>query len=75
MELENVRSEESIKADVSHGIVGRSPSITNIYKIIGRIADKDITVLITGESGVGKELIARAIHYNSMRKKYSYNFV
>jgi len=69
MELENVRSEESIKTDASHGIVGRSPSITNIYKIIGRIADKDITVLITGDSGVGKELIARAIHYNSMRKK------
>ena len=68
-ELDHARTEESIKADASHGIVGRSSSITNIYKIIGRIADKDITVLITGESGVGKELIARAIHYNSMRKK------
>lgn len=68
-ELDHARAEESIKADASHGIVGRSTSITNIYKLIGRIVDKDITVLITGESGVGKELIARAIHYNSMRKK------
>ncbi|NIP38849.1 MAG: AAA domain-containing protein, partial [Candidatus Dadabacteria bacterium] len=45
--------------------------MTGIYKIIGKIADKDITVLITGESGSGKELIARAIHHNSSRNKHN----
>ncbi len=55
----------------SFGIVGISQPMTAIYKVIGKIADKDITVLITGESGTGKELIARAIHHNSPRNKYN----
>jgi len=49
-------------------IVGNSPEMLKIYKTVGRVADKDITVLITGESGSGKELITRAIHFNSGRK-------
>jgi two-component system nitrogen regulation response regulator GlnG len=38
-----------------------------VYKAIGRVADKDVTVLIQGESGTGKEMVARAIHYNGRR--------
>src|SRR5262245_3587449 len=41
-------------------LVGCSPAIQNVYKAIGRVADQDVTVLITGESGTGKELVARA---------------
>lgn len=55
----------------SYGIVGNSKAMTAIYKIIGKVADKDITILVTGESGSGKELIARAIHQNSPRAKYN----
>lgn len=56
---------ESISLDE---IVGSSGEMLDIYKIIGRVANKDITVLITGESGTGKELITKAIHKNSLRK-------
>jgi len=70
IELEKLSETVGVKTDIaSFGIVGTSNAMTRIYKIIGRIADKDITVLITGESGSGKELVARAIHYNSSRKK------
>jgi nitrogen regulation protein NR(I) len=48
-------------------IVGQSPAMQNIYKEIGRIATKPVNVLIRGETGTGKELIARAIYQNSDR--------
>lgn len=50
-------------------IVGRTPEMIEIHKLIGQVAATDAAVLITGESGTGKELIARAIHYNSGRRK------
>ena len=49
-------------------IIGKSPVMQDIFKMIGLLTTQDITVLITGESGVGKELVARAIHKNSPRK-------
>lgn len=49
-------------------IVGRSPKMRQIYDLLSRIADTNATVLINGESGVGKELIARAIHQQSQRR-------
>ena len=48
-------------------IVGKSRTVREMYKSIGRVADTDINVLIQGESGTGKELVARAIHYHSPR--------
>jgi len=48
-------------------IVGRSPKMRQIFDFITRVADTNATVLISGESGVGKELIARAIHQHSQR--------
>src|SRR6266446_2279076 len=49
-------------------IVGRSPKMRQIYELVSRVADTNATVLISGESGVGKELIARALHQQSQRR-------
>lgn len=49
-------------------LVGNSAAMQNIYRLIGVVASKNSTVLIEGETGTGKELIARAIHYNGPRK-------
>jgi DNA-binding NtrC family response regulator len=50
-------------------IVGDSPQIVEVLKIIEKIADTDSTVLVQGETGTGKELVARAIHRNSRRAR------
>jgi DNA-binding NtrC family response regulator len=49
-------------------LVGESPIMEELFSKLGRIADSEATLLITGESGSGKELIARAVHLNSGRK-------
>jgi DNA-binding NtrC family response regulator len=49
-------------------LVGTSPAMKKIFRLIEKIRDIDTTVLITGESGTGKELIAKAIHYGGIRK-------
>ncbi len=48
-------------------LVGRSPALLDIFKLVGKVAVRNVPVLITGESGTGKELIARAIHSASTR--------
>ena len=50
-------------------IIGQSQSMKNVFQIIKTVAESDGTVLITGKSGTGKELVARAIHYNSKRRQ------
>ena len=50
-----------------HGMVGSSPALTRVLEAIRRAAPTRARVLITGESGVGKELVARAIHHSSRR--------
>jgi formate hydrogenlyase transcriptional activator len=56
-----------IKYDYAE-MVGESPSIRQIFRLIGQVASVDSTVLILGKTGTGKELVARAIHNNSPRK-------
>jgi Nif-specific regulatory protein len=67
--LENLklRQELSGKYEFS-GIIGRSKSMQEIFLTIQKVAPLTTTVLIQGETGTGKELIARAIHFNGMRK-------
>ena len=48
-------------------VIGRSPQILQVYKTIAKVADARSTILLYGERGTGKELIARSIHYNSQR--------
>lgn len=50
------------------GIIGVSPKIMEVFDAIKRVAQTTTTVMITGETGTGKELVAEAIHYNSPRK-------
>jgi DNA-binding NtrC family response regulator len=64
------REVEAIRAELdSHGtsMIGRSPAIRRIQDLIRRVARTDSTVLISGETGTGKEVVARAIHYRSPR--------
>ncbi len=49
-------------------IIGASPAMNEVYRLIGKVLDNNSTVLVSGESGTGKELVARAIHYNGARR-------
>ena len=51
-----------------HNLIGKSQPMQEVYYKIEQIADSRTTVLITGDSGTGKELVARALHYNSSRR-------
>ncbi|MEK6237571.1 MAG: response regulator, partial [Planctomycetales bacterium] len=53
--------------DLRDSLVGRCDAMQEVYKAIGRVAPQDLTVLIQGETGTGKELIARAIYQHSAR--------
>jgi len=59
---------EPVEEPGDSAIVGRSPKMLEVYKAIGRVAGSNVSVLITGASGTGKELVARAIHEHSKRK-------
>src|SRR5687767_3332195 len=56
-------------AEVRHQMVGDSTALQQVMAAVGRAAPTNATVLIQGESGVGKEIVARAIHRNSLRKR------
>jgi two-component system, NtrC family, response regulator PilR len=49
-------------------IIGASPAMNEVYRLIGKVLDNNSTVMISGDSGTGKELAARAIHYNGARR-------
>jgi len=61
--------EEEFSQATFHGVVGKSEGMREIFKNVEKFADKNITVLITGETGVGKEVIARLVHELSKRGK------
>jgi two-component system, NtrC family, response regulator AtoC len=70
---ENARFREELKGkakgnDAWSPLVGSSPAMLEVYKLVARVTDSKSTVLLEGESGTGKELIARAIHANGPRR-------
>src|SRR6266850_2612898 len=68
LQQENVALREEIdKTSMFEEIVGRSPALTAVLSQVSKVASSDSTVLISGETGTGKELVARAIHRRSRR--------
>ena len=68
-----LRENLDLKHEVSakyrlENIIGSSPGMQAVFRLVAKCAPTSSTVLLTGESGTGKELIARAIHHNSLRK-------
>jgi len=51
------------------GVIGKSRAMSGVFKLIGRVADSDSTVLVNGETGTGKGLVAKAIHQSSYRRQ------
>jgi PAS domain S-box-containing protein len=69
LQEQNLYLQEEIKSDHNfEQIIGRSPALMAVLSEVGRVAPTDTSVLITGETGTGKELIARAIHSASRRR-------
>jgi DNA-binding NtrC family response regulator len=68
LENQALRQEINSQYDFSN-IIGQSPAIQKLFTTIRRVSDSDAHVLITGNSGTGKELVAKALHYNSLRSK------
>lgn len=56
----------------AHALLGESVAMREVFRLIGRVAASDLNVLITGETGTGKELVARALHDESMRRGKPY---
>jgi two-component system response regulator PilR (NtrC family) len=66
---ENVLLKRALNTSYSFSnIIGRSELMLEVFKMVETIARTNSTVLITGESGTGKDLVARAVHYNSLRR-------
>ncbi|MGY4690908.1 phosphoenolpyruvate hydrolase family protein [Salibacterium sp. K-3] len=68
LEVENRHlKKELVRKKGFDEIVGQSRSMQDIYDVVRKVADKNISVLVHGASGTGKELVVRAVHYNSSR--------
>ncbi len=69
--LDKVRLRREIDApgtvEAPDGLIGTSPAMQRVYRLVARAAGAGVPVLITGESGTGKELVGRAIHYRGAR--------
>ncbi len=66
-ELQRLRAEVAQKYTFQN-LTGKSPAMQRVFALIAQIAETDTTILISGETGTGKELVAKAIHYNSGRR-------
>lgn len=67
-EIDHLRQELNVKYDFEKSIVGASDALRRIFGLLEKAVKTNITVSISGETGTGKELVAKAIHYNSPRK-------
>jgi DNA-binding NtrC family response regulator len=67
--LENRNLRRSVEAGEPSGLIGTGPAMTRVLEIVDRVASLPSHVLITGESGTGKDLVARAVHKRGSRAK------
>ncbi len=67
-ELEDLKEEVARKYDFSNVIIGKSYNLNKVFGLMEKATKANITVSITGETGTGKELVSKSIHYNSPRK-------
>jgi two-component system response regulator PilR (NtrC family) len=73
LKQENVLLKRALNTSHSFSnIIGRSEAMLAVFRMIETIAKTSSTVLITGESGTGKDLVARAVHYNSLRREHPF---
>lgn len=73
LRVENARLRREVKGRYRFDdIIGTSPALEKTLGLVERVLDSDTTVLITGETGTGKELVARAIHYNGPRAERAF---
>ena len=68
-EINSLKQEITQKYQFSNSIIGNSPAMKQVFTMLEKAVKTNITVSITGETGTGKEVVAKAIHYNSDRKK------
>lgn len=68
-EITALKEEISLKYDFSNSILGSSPAIKKVFSLLEKAINTNITVSISGETGTGKELVAKAVHYHSDKKK------
>ncbi len=66
--IEYLEQEVVNKYDFGNAVIGNSPAMARVMEMMGKAVATDLTVTITGETGTGKEVVAKAIHYNSQRK-------
>jgi DNA-binding NtrC family response regulator len=67
-EIDRLSQEIAVKYEFEKSIIGTSPAIKKIFELLEKAVKTQITVSVTGETGTGKELVAKAIHFNSKRK-------
>ena len=68
-EIDHLKQEISEKYEFDNSIVGSSTALKKVFALLEKAVKTNITVSVTGETGTGKELVAKAIHYNSPKKK------
>jgi two-component system response regulator AtoC len=71
-EISELKAELKTKYDYSRSIIGNSPALQTVFKMIDKAAGSLINVSVSGETGTGKELVARAVHYNSARSGHAF---
>lgn len=70
--ITTLQKEVEQKYDFEKSIIGQSPAIKKVFGLIEKAIKTNITVTVTGETGTGKELVAKAIHFNSKRKDHPF---
>ena len=73
LQLENIQLKREVVGRYHlENIVGTSPAMIEVYRLLEAVVDSDITVLLSGETGTGKEILARVIHYSGPRGEFSF---